>query len=84
MVPTVLSDADAAHLVGMCAACKRAEGDPLRVLQLGVSEHLRRKIVGFLSGRFESHANASGVAGSYSALVAVETLTFRVLFLPVI
>lgn len=37
MVPTILSDADASHLVGMCAACRRDEGDPLRVLQLGVS-----------------------------------------------
>ncbi|CAB1105496.1 unnamed protein product [Ectocarpus sp. CCAP 1310/34] len=36
VVPTVLSDADAAHLVGMCAACKRSDGDPLKVLQLGV------------------------------------------------
>ncbi|CAM9760821.1 unnamed protein product, partial [Ectocarpus sp. 12 AP-2014] len=36
VVPTALSDADAAHLVGMCAACKRLDGDPLKVLQLGV------------------------------------------------
>eukprot|EP00903_Cladosiphon_okamuranus_P015336 g14166.t1 len=35
VVPTVLSEAVAVHLVGMCAACQRAEGDPLRVLQLG-------------------------------------------------
>ncbi|CAN0082411.1 unnamed protein product [Pylaiella littoralis] len=36
VVPTILSDADAAHLVGMCAACKRADGDPLGAVQLGV------------------------------------------------
>lgn len=43
VVPTVLSEADAAHLVGMCAACKRSDGDPFGALQLGVraSEILR-------------------------------------------
>lgn len=39
-MPTALSDADAAKLVGMCAACRRLDGDPLRVLQLGVSDAL--------------------------------------------
>lgn len=34
MVPTVLSDADAAHLVGLCTACKRTAEDPLRAIQL--------------------------------------------------
>lgn len=35
VVPVSLSDADATHLVGVCAACKRAADDPLKVLQLG-------------------------------------------------
>lgn len=42
VVPAILSEADAAHLVGICAACKRQEEDPLRILQLGgVSVFLR-------------------------------------------
>lgn len=36
-MPATFSEGDAAQLVGMCAASKRADGDPLRVLQLGVS-----------------------------------------------
>lgn len=34
VVPTVLSDADAARLVGLCTACKRTAEDPLRAIQL--------------------------------------------------
>lgn len=41
VLPTSISDADATHLVGMCTACRRAESDPLRMLQLeGVSDSI--------------------------------------------
>lgn len=72
VVPTILSDADAAHLVGMCAACKRAEGDPLRVLQLGVS--ISEILVGFYVGLFESHA--TGRASQWQHLRRVRNLYF--------
>eukprot|EP00752_Nemacystus_decipiens_P004452 g4065.t1 len=55
VVPTVLSDADAARLVGMCAACKRAEGDPLRVLQLGAFG-VSAKFIHKLVARFREEA----------------------------
>ena len=34
-VPTILTETDAAHLVGKCAGCKRPEEDPLKIHQLG-------------------------------------------------
>lgn len=38
VVPSILTETDAAQLVGKCAACQRPEEDPLGVLQLcGVS-----------------------------------------------
>lgn len=38
VVPSTLTETDAAQLVGKCAACQRPEEDPLGVLQLcGVS-----------------------------------------------
>lgn len=77
VVPTVLSDADAAHLVGMCAACKRAEGDPLKVLQLGVS--ISGASVGY-KGDFESHATRRESQLAALACVAVAALTFRILY----
>lgn len=35
VVPTALSEVDAARLVAKCSACKRGEDEPLRLLQLG-------------------------------------------------
>ncbi|CAN0117450.1 unnamed protein product [Ectocarpus sp. 6 AP-2014] len=68
VVPTVLSDADAAHLVGMCAACKRSDGDPLKVLQLGVCGVSATFVQGIIAQfREEAVSESSSTAASGGA-----------------
>ncbi|CAM9110328.1 unnamed protein product [Ascophyllum nodosum] len=66
VIPLGISQADAAHLVGMCSACQRAEDDPLRVLQMdgvyGVSNAFVEDIMGHFRREISSSATCPSSA----------------------
>eukprot|EP00904_Undaria_pinnatifida_P000303 jgi/Undpi1/10273/HiC_scaffold_28.g12725.m1 len=64
-VPTILTETDAAHLVGKCAGCKRPEEDPLKIHQLsgvyGVSTRFIEDMVKRFGEDTASTANSAAL-----------------------